>query len=296
MLGKKFNKLLVLEKTTIRKNGYVIYDCQCDCGNIVQKTSYEIKRLKSCGKCYRQSVIGTKYNYLTIVEPTNKRNSNGKIFYKCQCDCGNIVHTTISSLKKGDRKSCGCKRKKDKETKIKKPRYKDLTGKIFGKLKVLYLSGYNIKNKLLWCCQCECGNIKLVKSSLLLSGDTKSCGCLSSKAKDINDKYFVSLFTRYKTNAIKRNYKFELDLNQFKQLISKECYYCGEKESNTFKLKNGYFLRYNGIDRKNNNEGYTESNSVSCCSVCNKAKMTLSCEEFIILARKISEKYPYNKV
>lgn len=42
---------------------------------------------------------------------------------------------------------------------------------------------------------------------------------------------------------------------------------------------NGAFT-YNGIDRLNNDEGYTVENTVTCCSVCNRAKHTMGFEAF----------------
>lgn len=57
----------------------------------------------------------------------------------------------------------------------------DLTGKVFGRLTVLYQIddyvapyGKHIAN---WMCQCACGNIISVLGMNLKSGHTKSCGC-----------------------------------------------------------------------------------------------------------------------
>ena len=70
---------------------------------------------------------------------------------------------------------------------------KDLTGKKFGRLTVLYRDLTKPKghgHKAYWVCQCECGNTVSVKSHCLLSGETKSCGCFqkeqTSKAIKIN--------------------------------------------------------------------------------------------------------------
>lgn len=41
-----------------------------------------------------------------------------------------------------------------------------------------------------WTCECECGNIKVVRSSHLTDGSTKSCGCYH---KDNNYKGFKDL-------------------------------------------------------------------------------------------------------
>ena len=51
----------------------------------------------------------------------------------------------------------------------------DLTGKIFGRLKVIR----RIENakQPLWLCECVCGNNTAVTTDHLVSGHTKSCGC-----------------------------------------------------------------------------------------------------------------------
>lgn len=54
----------------------------------------------------------------------------------------------------------------------------DITGKTFGRLKVLNISGIDKRRETVWKCQCNCGNIKYVASSLLRDGRCKSCGCL----------------------------------------------------------------------------------------------------------------------
>lgn len=55
----------------------------------------------------------------------------------------------------------------------------DLTGKRFGKLLVLGLYCTNRNTK--WNCLCDCGNSHIVRSSHLLSGNIKSCGCFKSE-------------------------------------------------------------------------------------------------------------------
>lgn len=51
ILGKRFGKLTVIEKTDKRKNSYIIWKCRCDCGNICYKDSYCLNNDKthSCG-------------------------------------------------------------------------------------------------------------------------------------------------------------------------------------------------------------------------------------------------------
>lgn len=54
---------------------------------------------------------------------------------------------------------------------------KDLTGKVFGKLTVLFRVQNDKQGCSQWLCQCECGNLTIVKGSSLRTGHTKSCGC-----------------------------------------------------------------------------------------------------------------------
>jgi len=58
------------------------------------------------------------------------------------------------------------------------PRVKDLTGQRFGLLTVLRFIGRNKHQKAQWQCQCDCGKETIVTGSVLLKGETKSCGCL----------------------------------------------------------------------------------------------------------------------
>jgi hypothetical protein len=56
---------------------------------------------------------------------------------------------------------------------------KDLTGMVFGRLKVLKFSGVNEKTKCAeWICECICKKKTIVSGARLRNGKTKSCGCL----------------------------------------------------------------------------------------------------------------------
>lgn len=55
--------------------------------------------------------------------------------------------------------------------------FNDLTGKRFGRLLVAERSE-NRNGKVSWKCFCDCSNIKIVTSNMLVSRHTRSCGCL----------------------------------------------------------------------------------------------------------------------
>ena len=81
-----------------------------------------------------KDISGNRYGRLVAVEYAGK-NRQGKSIWKCKCDCGNEKNITASDLSSGRVNSCGCLRK---EVTAKK-NFKDLTGKTFGKLKVIQI-------------------------------------------------------------------------------------------------------------------------------------------------------------
>lgn len=65
-------------------------------------------------------------------------------------------------------------------------RVKDLTGKRYGRLQVIGVDDTRNTRKTFWYCQCDCGNIKSIRSDILQSGNTRSCGCLKKEQDKIN--------------------------------------------------------------------------------------------------------------
>ena len=186
--------------------------------------------------------------------------------------------------------------------------------RIFGKLTVISFVEYRnseilksgkIKKAGYYLCQCECGNLKTIKGDNLKNGDTKSCGCLQPEItirrnikRRRSTSHFPSLYSAYKGNAKFRLINFELSIEHFKEITSKNCYYCGvpplqlASKHKTFKerypkylYKEEYF--YNGIDRINSSKGYSLDNVRPCCGICNKAKRDLSDSEFQIWINRL---------
>lgn len=61
----------------------------------------------------------------------------------------------------------------------------DLTGQRFGRLTVQGFSHTDLHGHSMWSCLCDCGNTIVTRSSLLLDGRTKSCGCIRLEKFDI---------------------------------------------------------------------------------------------------------------
>ena len=66
-------------------------------------------------------------------------------------------------------------------------RYKDLTGKRFGKLLVESSLRIEGKKGSYWICICDCGNKKICANGHLHSGQTKSCGCIMQTQKGLSN-------------------------------------------------------------------------------------------------------------
>lgn len=58
----------------------------------------------------------------------------------------------------------------------------DITGQKFGKLTVIKFNKI-VNHNPHWLCKCNCGNIKSVQRGCLISGQTRSCGCLRKERK-----------------------------------------------------------------------------------------------------------------
>ena len=172
---------------------------------------------------------------------------------------------------------------------------KDLTNQTFERLTAIKPVGKDKSGNYKWECKCECGSCTVVSSGDLSSGNTKSCGCLKkekarlNRMSDYGQASFNSLYSSYKKSANKRRYKFILSEKTFRELTSSNCYYCGIEPSQIYDNGtngNGNYV-YNGIDRVNNDVGYLKKNCVPCCKDCNRAKRTMTQEEFLSLIKRI---------
>lgn len=180
-------------------------------------------------------------------------------------------------------------------------RYKktDITGLRFGRITVIGLASRTARQKgtiLHWNCLCDCGKTTVVKSQALHDGRTRSCGCLRDevmkhawdKRKDYGEAQQNQTFIKYRLSAKNRGLSFELTKEQLLELTALDCHYCGNKPSNIRKGPRGSHV-YNGLDRKDNENGYTLDNVVPCCGICNRMKLTLGYEDFIEQAKRITE-------
>ena len=142
-----------------------------------------------------------------------------------------------------------------------------------------------------WLFKCDCGKEKEIRKTHVMCGTTISCGCIGRervrKAHILpkNTAAINALYSRYKQTAKLYNRIFDISLEEFLELTSNNCYYCDTpplQECKTYGSTPSYF--YNGLDRIDNNEGYTQKNVLTSCGRCNKLRNAeLSVEETKLL-------------
>lgn len=87
-------------------------------------------------------------------------------------------------------------------------------------------------------------------------------------------------FHCYRRGARRRGYAWEITLVEFKTFWKQPCWYCDQP------------IQTIGLDRVDNNQGYTLGNVVACCEACNKAKRIYTRDDFLTLCRRVARKHP----
>lgn len=171
---QKFGKLTVIKHLNNNK-GVASFLCKCECGKEVSvRGSYlRFGKTKSCGCLSKINMIGKKYGKLTVIEQHGSEihGKSAQPVYLCQCKCGNKIKVLGRNIRSGNTKSCGCLNHRSQTI--------DITGKVFGYLKVKELFGNNKYQNPMWKCLClRCNEEKVIAGGHLKSGATRSCGCL----------------------------------------------------------------------------------------------------------------------
>lgn len=181
------------------------------------------------------------------IDNTKPRGQGHNIYWICECECGNRVSISSSTLRiheKAEDINYCCK-------KCRKTPLQNLIGKKFGKLKVIahddtYEANASNNWSHKWICECECGNIVSVFAGNLRKLHTTSCGCAGRSIGEQNIEKIL------KDNNI--NYKSEYS---FEDLINKRKlrfdFAIFDKKNNLIKL-----IEFDG---RQHNGDYTPWNS-----------------------------------
>lgn len=137
---------------------------------------------------------------------------------------------------------------------------------------------------------CDCGKEKILSAYDVVYRKVVSCGCYhreemsKRQIKPDNHSAKTRLYNGIKAGAEVRNYSFELTKEECYNIAKQNCYYCEVPPERELKTVGGS-IRVNGIDRVDNEKGYTLDNCVSSCKKCNIMKHGVT----IHIVKKIME-------
>jgi hypothetical protein len=174
---------------------------------------------------------------------------------------------------------------------------KHLTGKKFGKLRVIERVGNYNGGCFFWKCKCDCGVIENVSSYKLTSNKKTACKKCTWKRNglkmttgigDINGKFIGTI----KKGAVLRNLNYELDNSYLWELFlqqNKKCALSGLEIS----FGGGIGVKRTEItaslDRIDSNKGYTKDNVQWVHKHINKLKWDFPQNYFLDLVKRIAK-------
>lgn len=142
---------------------------------------------------------------------------------------------------------------------------KNKIGNKYGRLKVISRKGSDKYNNSIWECICDCGNLKTVPSHYLVTGRTKSCGC-------IRNERLIEMANNHKTHGMSKTKIYKTWVSMIER--------CTNKNHGSYKDYGGrgitickewenFEIFYSdmsdcpdglSLDRKDNNKGYSKNN------------------------------------
>ena len=207
----------------------------------------------------------------------------GKSRSRCSCLCGSYADVLNRNLALGLTKSCGC------------------LGRV--RVGVETVGDYRVlerkrvkkdQTRTYWLVECcYCGRKKWSFAGNIAKGLSVRCPCRIRALAEKNVASFWNAFVKtYQDGARSRGLEWALTIDQVYALAGQPCFYCGAPPSPRKSHWRSYCtVDVSGLDRKNNDFGYTSDNVVPCCAVCNTMKMEMSVESFVTQCQKISTRF-----
>lgn len=99
------------------------------------------------------------------------------------------------------------------------------------------------------------------------------CSEIATKVYSLTPKRREASF---RDGALRRGLEYSLSHEQFMSFWQKPCHYCGDE------------IKTIGLDRVDNENGYSFDNVVSCCKVCNSMKSRMGYTDFLVRCNRIA--------
>jgi len=167
---------------------------------------------------------------------------------------------------------------------------KDLRGRRRGLVKIEKFIFLHEKYGAIWYCIYQSGRGALISTRRLNGKDftgRKHLPPIERACRSLGSQY------KYRAKEI-FDRKFDLTPYQFRQLTNQNCYYCGQEPDQEMVNRNSgekAIYIYNGLDRLDNEKGYTIDNVVPACGDCNQMKSDRNLEEFKHHVTKIANRF-----
>ena len=121
LVGTKVGYFTVKKRAHNDNKGGTQWYCRCDCGNRVIVRGQYLRpsrrgyQQKHCShQCplrlekIRTGMIGKRFGRLVTVKCLEASNRNGEVLWQFNCDCGEVIETSGTSVRRGHTQSCGC--------------------------------------------------------------------------------------------------------------------------------------------------------------------------------------------
>ena len=170
----------------------------------------------------------------------------------------------------------------------------DIIGRSFGRLKVVSMSSKQRHPKwnrfvYRYRCTCECGNVREVIRTNLITGHTNSCGCLKKRVGENNPSYSGvgeisgKRWSSIRIHAENRSLEFEITSSQAWELFKRQNGRCALTGA---KITHGVDA---SLDRIDNNIGYVSGNIQWVHKDINWMKGSFTTDRFVELCQMVAK-------
>jgi hypothetical protein len=234
-------------------------------------------------------IAGQRFGRLTVLDQVLEPHA-GSIRWRCRCECGKIAIVSVSKLRHGHTRSCGCLHHD-----IISKRQEVPIGAVFGNLVVVAEKNktYRKNSKAYaYLCRCTCGRSAVAEASKLLGGRATACQVCKREKGSKNARWngcgeiSGSCWNRVKANAKVRKLSLNVTIQNVWDLFlhqNRKCALTGTPL--VFSTKSAE--QNASLDRIDSSVGYEPDNIQWVLKDVNKMKVNLPEEHFIGLCRKI---------
>lgn len=110
LTNRQFGRLTAkTPERRLKKRGW---NCECSCGAkkwiITPQLTAGYTTSCGCIRIDKRNISGQRFGKLIAINEDHRDKKNGRWFWSCKCDCGNMINVTSRNLQRGSTVDCGC--------------------------------------------------------------------------------------------------------------------------------------------------------------------------------------------